>query len=108
ADLQIEIDQRDIDGIGQGIEKLDGGRTHEPDVVGHAPAHVEEHAEVKRRRLLFRDVSGGKVPNRLLAAVFDNVEVAGGQVADDAAFAVGDGDGHVDEVNTSAKNGRLT
>src|SRR5262245_28512907 len=101
ADLGVEIDHGDIHRVEQPIQELDGGGLGEGDVLAHALADVEEHAQVQcRSRMISVDrIAGGEVPNRLLLAVLEDLEVLLREVGDEVAAFVYDRHAEVDQVD---------
>src|SRR5436190_826406 len=107
--LRVEVHDDDVDGIDEPVEKLDRRGFGEPDVLPHALADIEQHAQVQRRaRMPGADrVAGRKEPNRLLPAVFVDFKVVGGQFGDQTPFALDHRRGDVDQVDAGAKQGDL-
>ena len=52
-------------------------------------------------------IAGGEVADRLLPAVFDDLEVVGREIGDELALPVGDGDAEVDEVDAGPEDRHL-
>ena len=98
AHFGVEVDDGDVDGVGQRVEELDRRGLGEGQVLAHAPADVEHQAEVHRRRGVVA-VAGREVADRLLPAVLVDLEVVERQVGDEVSFPVGDGGADVDEVD---------
>ena len=74
ADLGVEVHQRHVGGVGEGVEKAHGGRARQRDVFAHAAARVEEQADVGLDGAVL-GVAAGEVGDGLRAAVLDHGEV---------------------------------
>ncbi len=107
--LGVEIDDRDIDGVRQRVQKLHRRRARERHVVLHALAEIEQQPEVQRRAVRGgpAGVAAGKVGDGLGTAVLGHLEIVRGEAQNRLPLAVGDRDGHRHQVHGPAKDRRL-
>jgi hypothetical protein len=104
ADLGIEVDDRDIDGVCERVEELDGGGLREAHVLAHAPADVEQQAEVHLGLIGRVRIADGEVLNGLLFSILVDFEVVLRELGDESALSVADGDTDLDEVHGAPKD----
>ncbi len=113
AHLGVELDQRVVPRVLEGVEEPDGRRAGQMDVGVHAAADVEQRAQVEFRRrrrsmaLTRSRVARHEEPERLPLPVFVDLEVLLLEVRQEAALPVDDGHADVDHVDAASKR-RLT
>ena len=103
AHLGVEVDERDVGGVVEGVDELDRGGARVLDVARHAAAGVEQQADVQRRRVL--GLARGEILQRLRLAVLEDLEVFRLEARDRLALLVDDGDAEVHEIDGGAEVG---
>ena len=89
-------------GAHHAVDELDGGFLLEAEAVADAVAGIDQDAEAQRQVAL-----GGELHDGLRLLVFEDLEVVLGQVGDEAALLVGDGEEHVDAGDVDLDARRL-
>ena len=108
ADVAVEEDEQQVARARDRVEEADGRLLAQPQVLPHALARVEEHAEVERELLaLLGPAGGGEDEHLLLPPVLAQDEVLGPQVRDEPAPRVAGGDRDLDDVEPDPEHRRL-
>jgi hypothetical protein len=104
----IEEDEDEVPRPRYGVEKADRRLLAEPEVLLHALAGVEEHAEVQGELLAVGGIRGRREQLELLhVTVFFHREVVGGEIADEPTPLVAGGHRHLDDVEPDPEHGCL-
>jgi hypothetical protein len=97
----VELDEEELVARIGGAEERGGGLLGFLHLVAHAAAGIEEEADRDR------GVIGRETGDRLLDAIFEDVEGIGTEAVDGRAQAVGDVHRHQHEGRVDAQQGRL-
>ena len=89
-------------GVDRAVDELDGGFLLELEAVADAVAGVDQDAQAQRQ-VAFRV----ELQDRLRLLALDHLEIVLGQVGDEAALLVGDGEQQVDAGDVDLNAGRL-
>ena len=105
--LGVEIDDRHVDRIGQGVQELDRRGAREPEVVAHALADVEQDAEMDGSAVRGVASPAAKYVIVCFRPSSYTSKSLGLQPGDEPALAVRHRDAQVHQVDAGSKHGHL-
>jgi hypothetical protein len=112
AHFGVEVDERDVLGLGEVLQEPDGGRAGQTHVLEHAAARVEQQPEPEVQPVRFglgrvEGIAAEKDRDVLLLAVLEDLEVLRAEIGDEVALAVEHHHGHVHQIDPAPESSLL-